>query len=305
LSAADLIVAGFAPDELRAAGFNAGDIKAANLRLNANEGMTQEQQKLLGRLTDEQLSNMTTADLENFMRQQQAMMKQQANTLFTSWAQIPLQQYVQGEEPKSAQELTAAAKSEKAAAAALKDVDIYKAGMVIFAVLDAEVNSDENAPAMATIIQGPLKGSKVLGNFSRVDKKVLLQFSVLSVPKLANSISVSAVAVDPNTAKTALASSVNNHYMLRYGTLFATSFVSGLASAVQNAGSLSTTTTTGSTTSMPPLNMMQKLLVGLGAVGQQLSTAASSNINMPPTIKVKAGTSIGLLLMSDLSVPKN
>lgn len=305
-NASDLIVAGFAPDELRAAGFSASDIKAANLRLSANESMTPEQQKLLGRLTDEQLSNMTTADLENFMRQQQAMMKQQANTLFTAWAQIPSQQYVQGEVPKNAQELTAAEKKERATAAALKDVDVYKAGMVIFAVLDSEVNSDENAPAMATIIHGPLKGSKIIGNFSRVDKKVLLQFSVLSVPKLTNSISVNAVAVDPNTAKTALASSVDNHYMLRYGTMFATSFISGLAGAVQNSGARTDSTQgVGTSTTMPTLDMMQKLLVGLGAVGQQFGAAMAPNINIPPTIKVKAGTSIGLLLMSDLSVPKS
>lgn len=112
-------------------------------------------------------------------------------------------------------------------------------------------------------------------------------------------------AIDPNTAKTALASSVDNHYMLRYGTLFATSFIGGLASAVQNAGASTTTSaTTGTVSTMPQLNMMQKLLVGLGAVGQQFGAAMASNTNMPPTVTVKAGTNIGLLLMSDLSVPK-
>jgi len=50
---------------------------------------------------------------------------------------------------------------------------------------------------------------------------------------------------------------------------------------------------------------MQKLLVGLGTAGQQLSTAAGANVNTPPTITVKAGSNIGLLLMADLSVPKS
>ena len=51
--------------------------------------------------------------------------------------------------------------------------------------------------------------------------------------------------------------------------------------------------------------MRDKLLVGIGNVGQQFGTALASKVNMPPTIKVKAGTSLGLLLMADLLVPKN
>ncbi len=39
--------------------------------------------------------------------------------------------------------------------------------------------------------------------------------------------SVTAYAIDPDTAKTALATSVNNHYMTRFGATMATAFLQG------------------------------------------------------------------------------
>ena len=59
----------------------------------------------------------------------------------------------------------------------------------------------------------------------------MLNFSLLSIPQIINSVSISAVAIDPYTAHTALSGDVNNHYLLRYGSLFASSFLQGYAQA--------------------------------------------------------------------------
>ncbi|EKE01387.1 MAG: hypothetical protein ACD_21C00147G0006 [uncultured bacterium] len=316
ISTAKLKSLGCSIEALKEAGFDSKELKEAGLitdelpmasseNVSVALGFSKEQEKL-GRLSEEQLQNMTTPELDDFMNQQQALMMQQANDLFAAWAPIPSQQYVQGEAvslSSSAQERIAS--SSGSAAMMQKNVDIYKAGTIIFAILNAEVNSDENSPVMATIIQGPLKDSKLLGNFQRVDKKVLLQFSVLSVPKLTTSISINAVAVDPNTSQTALASQVDNHYMLRYGTLLATSFMSGLGEAIQNTGGDTTATAAGFLSTTPKLDIKDKMLVAAGNMAQQFGTAMAPTINKPPTIKVHAGASIGLLLMSDLSVPKS
>ncbi|HBY55263.1 MAG TPA: type IV secretion protein IcmE, partial [Coxiellaceae bacterium] len=310
-AASDLYAAGFPAADLKSAGFSDKEVAAAKLLDSAGDSTASDfsdVQNILGRLSQEQLANMSDQEIANFLKQQQTMMLMQANQLFSAWTPVPSQQYVVGETPKpdGAQAEKAAPTAKEQAEEVLKNSDVYKAGTIIFAVLDTEVNTDENSPVMATIVQqGQLKGSKVIGNFTRVSEKVLLQFSVLSVPKLSNSIAINAVAVDPNTAKTAMASQVDNHYMLRYGTLFATSFVSGLGQAFQTAGGTSTSTTTGTLTTMPALNPMQKTLVAVGNVGQQFGSALSSKVNTPPTVKVKAGSSIGLLLMADLPVPKN
>ena len=305
--AAELMAAGFTADELKKAGFSAADIKAASLRLEADAKNIKEP-PYSSKLTNEQMNNMTSADLDDLMKRQQALMKQQAGELFSAWSRMPSQQYVVGE--NSTKPLVSGLSGEMSSSQQEKEIaknsDIYKAGTVVFGILDAEVNTDENnSPVMATIIHGPLKDSKVLGTFQRADKKVLLQFKVISIPRLTNSIGVNAVAIDPNTAKTVLASNVDNHYWLRYGTMFATSFVGGLGSAMQNAGTTVVSNANGITTAMPQLDFKQKAIVAMGNVGQQFSSVAASLINTQPTVTVKAGTSIGLLLMSDLAVPKN
>ena len=109
---------------------------------------------------------------------------------------------------------------------------IYKAGTVMFAVIDTSVNSDEQTPIMAKIVTGPLKGSKLLGSFTRVDKKLLLSFNLLNVPSIDHSVSISAVAIDPDTARTALAGEVNNHYLLRYGNAIWSVLFTGVGSGV-------------------------------------------------------------------------
>lgn len=322
--AASLKDAGFTSDELKAAGFTDGDLIRAGIILEKAptpevsaiplraKGYSENEIKatltptvpdVAGRLSKEKLANMTTQELEDFMSQQQSLMRQQANELFANWSQISTQQYVAGEVP-TPQSAGGSMSAPGTAATNLQAVDVYKAGTILFATLDSEVNSDENTPVMATVVQGPLKDSKLLGNLQRVDKKVLLQFSVLSVPKLTNSISVNAVAIDPNTAKTALASKVDNHYMLRYGTMLATSFVGGLSEAIQGSGGQTQITSLGTTTNFPEIGFTKQLIVALGKMGKQVGTAMSPNINMPPTVKVNSGSSIGLLLIADLSVPK-
>ena len=48
----------------------------------------------------------------------------------------------------------------------------------MFAVLDTSINTDEKSPIMATIVDGPLKGAKLIGGFSRVNQRVLLTFKL-------------------------------------------------------------------------------------------------------------------------------
>lgn len=316
-TADELKAAGFSADELKVAGFSDEDLKQAGfapatVKSEYDSTNSTSLQDQLGKISDAKIANMTDQEIDNFKKQQQALMQQQADQLFKAWNQLPTQAFVQGEAPKTEQATTeekAASNNkdkEKKAAIDLKNSDIYKAGAVIFAVLDTGVNSDENSPVMATVVQqGPLKGSKLIGNFQRVSEKAMIQFSVISVPKLSQSITVNAVAVDPSTAKTSLATDVNNHYMLRYGTLFASSFINGIGQAFQTAGGSSTTSaTTGTVSTMPSLNLGQKLMVGLGNVGQQFGTAMAPYMTLPPTVKIKAGISIGVLLMADLVVPK-
>ncbi|WP_426741273.1 TrbI/VirB10 family protein, partial [Pseudomonas aeruginosa] len=88
--------------------------------------------------------------------------------------------------------------------------------------------------------------SKLIGSFnlpSNADKMVIT-FNTMSVPGAEKTISISAYAIDPNTARTALSSRTNHHYLMRYGSLFASSFLQGFGNAFQSAN---TTITIGGT----------------------------------------------------------
>ncbi len=123
----------------------------------------------------------------------------------------------------------------------------------------------------------------------------------MNLPGKPSSIGINAVAIDPQTADTAMADCVNNHYMLRYGTLFASSFLSGLADAISQQGSQVSTGSGGILVTHDPLSTAKTVAVALGAVGSQYASVLGSNFTRPPTVYVYAGDSIGVLFMQDLT----
>ncbi len=183
-----------------------------------------------------------------------------------------------------------------------KRKDVVKAGTVLFAVLDTAVNSDEKGPILATIVSGKFQGSRVVGAFTHSDfqETVIMQFSTISIPKQTKSRAIQAVAIDPDTARTALASDVDHHYFLRYGSLFASSFISGYGKAITNQGTTTTSPLTGTTTTTtPPLDNKEKFLAALGEVGTAWSQQIKPIFNTPYTVTVDQGTGMGLLFLSD------
>jgi len=44
--------------------------------------------------------------------------------------------------------------------------------------------------------------------------------------------------------------------------------------------------------------------LGLGNAGKQYANVMAKNFSLPPTIKIPGGTGMGLLFMSDVTLPK-
>lgn len=181
---------------------------------------------------------------------------------------------------------------------------IIKAGAILYAVLDTAVNSDyPDSPVMATIVAGKYKGAKVLGKINTVQngQRVMLTFTKLTESSWPTGLTINAYAIDPDTARTAVATDVNNHYMLRYGSLFASSFLQGLGQAISESGTTVSSDDGVVTSSTDDLNTEETILVALGTVGQNASGEVNKLVNTPPTVKVKAGVGIGILFMDDVS----
>lgn len=186
---------------------------------------------------------------------------------------------------------------------------LIKAGSILFAVLDTAVNSDyPDSPVMATIVQGPLKGAKLLGKLVTTKSiasgqmdRISLNFTIMNFDSWPKSRTVTAYAIDPDTARTVLASSVNYHYLQRFGAIMATSFLQGYASAITNSAATTTTGIFGTSTQTPELSPGNRIAVGLGQMGQTLGAVTQNYVNIPPTVRVDSGVGLGILFMADVT----
>lgn len=202
----------------------------------------------------------------------------------------------------------------EAAADALKTKsamgDVYiKTGDIIFAVIDTAVNTDEPGPILATIVSGPLKNSKIIGSFNMGSnaEKLTMTFNTLSIQGYSKTIGISAYAIDPNTGRTALSSSTDHHYLMRYGSLFASTFLEGFGNAFQSADTQITIGGTGGETNTTVQNGINRSLtdnavIGLATLGKAWGQQAQKNMNVPTTIQVYSGTPIGVLFLQDVAL---
>jgi len=175
-----------------------------------------------------------------------------------------------------------------------------RAGTIVPAVMMTAINSDEPGPVLAEVVTGPLKGARLIGELKAANQTVTVQFTQLSMPGAVKTYQISSYAVDANTARTGLATDVNNHYFLRYGLQLAAAFISGYGQAVQNMGSTTTTSALGgSTTTYGSLSHKQIGESALGSVGETLGQNLKQDSNKAPTVTVDSGTSVGILFMAD------
>lgn len=183
-------------------------------------------------------------------------------------------------------------------------IPLAKAGTIFNAILETAVNSDEPSPILAKIVSGPLKGTRLIGSIQTVGEKVVLQFSTANLPNLPASTKISAVAVDPDSSRSALASDVDHHYFQKYGVLLAASFLSGWSQAIARQNTTTTVSDTGSViVSQGNLSSSDINKQALGSVGTELANSVRQNTqNLKPTITVNSGIAIGILLMDDLIV---
>ncbi len=240
----------------------------------------------------------------------QSAMSGQAQALIAAWAP-PKMVHTAGTPPTDAKGAAgAAAKTAGATGAASAESamasagpPLIKSGTILFGVLETAVDSDyPDTPVMVTIVQGPFKGATLLGKLSLAQgqDRVSLSFTLMNRDDWLKTKSVSAFAIDPDTARTVMASNVNHHYLMRYGSLFASSFLTGYAQGISNAGD-STTGIFGTSSTHPKLSPGKNIAVALGQVGTAFTNVVQGYVNTPATVKVNAGVGLGILFMSDVT----
>jgi intracellular multiplication protein IcmE len=339
ISAALLKDAGFSDQELQDAGFPSPSSTVAGLE-NANQPTTAipsvvtnlptiagapataateaNNAKQLQEILKRQQIQVADQRSQQKLQQQTAAMLAAANQSLQGWKTSNTQVYIGGSEGEkesagkgpagSTADATAAGQSIPNSGNTAATKAVIKTGDVVFAVLDTSINSDEPGPILATIVTGALKGTKLIGSFnlpSNADKMVI-SFNTMSVPGADKTISISAYAIDPNTARTALASSANHHYLSRYGSLFAATFLEGFGNAFQSAGTTISVGGTGSTqnttiATQGGRSVLENAVIGLATLGKSWGQVAQQQFNRPTTVEVCAGTGLGILFTQDIT----
>ncbi|WP_028388104.1 type IVB secretion system protein DotG/IcmE [Legionella fairfieldensis] len=341
-SASDLRHAGYNDTELQNAGFTVPASTVAGLENVAQSGASSNVAPLPSipgqpTSTAQAVQNANAQKLQDILKRQNQQLADQryqqriqqrtaqmmgpANQSLQSWHKVSTQIYIAGNPPKhEGKEGTITGDEGEGNQRMLTGPQgpggnnnpaqpaLIKTGDILFAVMDTSVNSDEPGPILATIVSGKLKGAKLIGSFtlpSNADKMVI-SFNTMSVPGAPKTTSISAYAIDPNTARTALSSNTDHHYLLRYGSLFAATFLEGFGNAFQSANTTVTIGGTGGGNNITVANginrsILENAVIGLATLGKSWGQVAQQQFSRPTTVEVYSGMGLGILFTQDVA----
>ena len=178
-----------------------------------------------------------------------------------------------------------------------------KAGTLLFAQLDTEIDTDDGGPVMATIYGGKLNGAKIMGQVQQANGNIRLAFNTVSpIEQNKPTFTVNAVALRTEDAKQGIATSINNHTLSRYTSLVFSSALSGISNAYANRQTGTVTQLNNGATVISQNSVSDRELIGqaVGQVGNNLSGEAMRGFSRPPTYKVARGTGLAVYFLYDL-----
>lgn len=176
---------------------------------------------------------------------------------------------------------------------------LLPAGAIEYAQLLIEANSDVEGPIVSMIVSGPFAGARVLGNFQRKEKYLVMQFSTL-VDKKGTSIPIQAYALDPDTTLTGMATEVDNRYWQRIILPAAADFVEGLGEAYADRQG-NTTIVTGDVVVQDeePIDVEEQVAAGVEKAAERVGDILEEEgDNTEPLVRVAAGTPMGILFLT-------
>ena len=178
---------------------------------------------------------------------------------------------------------------------------LVPAGRGIYAHTVVASDSDTNGPIVLEADTGPISGDRMIGTFSKSGNDRLI-VKVETVEHRGAPLEANGVVIAPDSMETAVASSIDEHYVERFVLPAASAFMSGLGQAVALGNSTSTVSPFGGTTqTFGPLTFKQEALVAGGAAASAVSTALNAETPKGPTVHLAANVSVGVMFLSNLS----
>lgn len=178
---------------------------------------------------------------------------------------------------------------------------ILAAGKVEYAQMMLEANSDIPGPVVSMIVSGPFNGGKLMGSFTRQEDYLVIKYNTL-VTKKGTSVKINAIAVDPQTSLTGVATDVDHRYFQRIVLPAAAKFVEGLGSAYSQTTQTTSQSASSTTTTSEDMNTKQEFGKAVEEAASKVSEVLDEDgKNTQPLVIVGAGTPLGVLFMDSVT----
>lgn len=175
------------------------------------------------------------------------------------------------------------------------------AGDLMYGEMMATVNSDAPMPVIAEITTGEHKGARMLGSFQTdaMSGKLVVNFSQMTKGDI--TVPVTAVAVDGFTADSSIRSGIERRYLKRYGTIFAATFIEGLAEGRAEPAKRIIEDSDGDQQVVEEARTDEESLwkgveESVGAISDDIRASAPKG----PKIYLHSGYPVGILFLDDL-----
>lgn len=169
--------------------------------------------------------------------------------------------------------------------------------------IDSYINTDKGGMIQATLfscagVKAKFANAKLFGNIKRNNEVIALTFDVMNYN--GSGVAVKAVAMDEDTATSALEGEVDRHYFTRWILPLFLDTAAGIGEAAGRSG----TTVTGpdgvSVSTQNGLSYASEVKVGVGkgvaGIAKKIEQEFQGN---EKTVKTKAGKSIGIIFLED------
>lgn len=184
----------------------------------------------------------------------------------------------------------------------LEETVVIAAGQIYYGQTLLEANSDVPNSVLAQVVSGPLKGWKLIGDFTVLDEaeSLAIRFST-AVNDEGKQYEVDAVMLNPKTTLPALRTKINRRWIRRVILPAASAFVGGYASAIAESGRTDVTVT-GETVIQEEqeLTSEQEVATGVEEAADEITQIIDEYADVQPLIIIKAGTPIGIFFTENV-----
>lgn len=179
---------------------------------------------------------------------------------------------------------------------------IIAAGSIYYGQLLLQANSDIPLSVLAEMVSGPLKGWKLLGEFSVMEDAEMLAITFnKAVNDEGKQYSISAIMLNPDTGLPAMRTDIDHRYFKRVILPAAATFIESYAEAIEESGA-TTVVVSGDTVTEGEEESTdeQEVAAGLADVGGDIGEIIDDMGDVEVKIVIDAGTPIGIFFTDNV-----